>query len=149
MTQIEINTATLVLAIATALIGIWQYGSTKRSEFRKRFWEEQLQIYKRTCAAAATIATAEAIAKVEQERRAFWQLYWGELSILESKAVKTAMERFGNQLLIVEAGKADPRTLEDLSYELARACRMSLKKTWEPVRVDDLPESTAQAASSD
>jgi hypothetical protein len=138
MTQVEINTVTMAVGILTAIFAIVQYGLTKRSEFRKRFWEEQLEIYKRTCVAASSIATASAITNVEKERETFWRLYWGELSILESKAVKTAMEAFGTQLRIVEAEKSSPKSLEDLSYGLARACRTSLEKTWAPVRVDDL-----------
>jgi len=138
MTQIEINTVTMAVGIITAIFAIIQYGLTKRSEFRKRFWEEQLEIYKRTCVAASSIATAKAITAVEKECETFWRLYWGELSILESKAVKTAMEAFGNQLRIVEAEQSSPQSLEQLSYRLARACRASLEKTWDPVGIDDL-----------
>lgn len=138
MTQIEINTVTMVVGILTAVFAIVQYGITKRSEFRKRFWEEQLEIYKRTCVAASTIATSKEIAAVEKERETFWRLYWGELSILESKAVKTAMEAFGAQLRIIEAEQSSPKSLEQLSYRLARACRASLEKTWDPVGIDDL-----------
>jgi hypothetical protein len=138
MTQIEINTATMAVGILTAMFAIVSYGLTKRSEFRKRFWEEQLEVYKRTCVAASSIATASAITCVVKERETFWRLYWGELSILESKGVKTAMEAFGDQLRIVEAAKSSPKSLEQLSYRLARACRVSLEKTWAPVRIDDL-----------
>jgi hypothetical protein len=138
MTQIQINTVAMAVGIVTAIVAIVQYGLTKRSEFRKRFWEEQLEIYRRTCVAASSIATAKMIAEVEKERKAFWCLYWGELSILESKAVKAAMEAFGAQLRIVQAEKASPNSLEQLSYQLARACRESLGKTWDPVGIDDL-----------
>ncbi len=138
MTQIEINTVTMAVGIITAIFAIVQYGLTKRSEFRKRFWEEQLEIYRRTCVAASSIATAQLITAVEKERETFWRLYWGELSILESRAVKTAMEAFGAQLRIVEAEQASPKSLEQLSYRLARACRASLEKTWDPVGIDDL-----------
>jgi hypothetical protein len=138
MTQIEINTVTMAVGIITAIFAIIQYGITKRSEFRKRFWEEQLEIYRRTCVAASSIATSSAIAVVGKECETFWRLYWGELSILESKAVKSAMEAFGTQLRIVEAAQASPKSLEELSYRLARACRASLEKTWDPVGIDDL-----------
>ncbi|MDF0668219.1 MAG: hypothetical protein P0119_19410 [Nitrospira sp.] len=138
MTQIEINTVTMAVGIVTAMFAIVQYGLTKRSEFRKRFWEEQLEIYRRTCVAASSIATASVITAVEKERQTFWRLYWGELSILESKAVKTAMEAFGDQLRVVEAEHTSPKSLEQFSYRLARECRASLGKTWDPVGIDDL-----------
>lgn len=139
ITQTEINTVTMIVGIVTAIVAIVQYGHTKRSEFRKRFWEEQLEIYKRTCVAAAGIATASSIALVKRECEEFWRLYWGELSILESKDVKDAMVNFGNQLHLVEAEQAHPKSLEGLSYQLARACRISLERTWAPVDIDDLP----------
>lgn len=88
--------------------------------------------------AASSIATASAIAVVEKECEMFWRLYWGELSILESKVVMSAMEAFGTQLRIVQAAQASPKSLEELSYRLARACRASLEKTWDPVGIDDL-----------
>jgi hypothetical protein len=138
MTQTEINTVTMAVGILTAIFAIVQYGLTKRSEFRKRFWEEQLEIYKRTCIAASAIATADAAESVPEERKTFWRLYWGELSILESKRVKMAMEAFGTQLQLVETGRAGPNSLVQLSYQLARACRASLETTWAPVRIDDL-----------
>jgi hypothetical protein len=143
MDESIVRTITAVVAVFTVVAATIQYGVTKRSEFRKRFWEEQLCIYRRVCAAAGSIATAHHIVDVENERKEFWKLYWGELSILEHANVKQAMEKFGIQLRNVEAGAATPETLELPSYNLARACRMSLGKTWHTVKLDDLPEEVS------
>ena len=54
----------MAVGILTATAGIAQYGLTKRSEFRKRFWEEQLNIYRRACVAASSLATARMLGDV-------------------------------------------------------------------------------------
>ena len=64
MTQLDINTSTMAVGILTATAGIAQYGLTKRSEFRKRFWEEQLNIYRRACVAASSLAMARMLGDV-------------------------------------------------------------------------------------
>jgi hypothetical protein len=124
--------------LVTITVGIIQYGVTKRSEFRRRFWEEQLGMYRRVCAAASTLATSKDLKEAEPDRLEFWKLFWGELSILEHGNVKKSMEDFGAALRKVEDGNASPNSLEQPSYRLARACRKSLGLTWDPVGLDDL-----------
>jgi hypothetical protein len=119
--------------------GFWQYISTNSSEFRKAIWKEQYALYQEATASAAAVAIANKIDDVQGERAKFWELYWGKLSILEHPEVKQAMIDYGGQLREVEAGKAPPKTLEQLSYRLARACRESLRKTWNPADLGDLP----------
>lgn len=135
----DIRTITAIVGVLSLLFGIIQYGLTKRGEFRKRFWEEQLSVYRRVCVAAASLATAKKISEVELERVEFWRLFWGELAILEHGNVKNAMEDFGAQLTKVQENEASPDSLKQLSYRLARACRKSLEETWDPVGLDDLP----------
>lgn len=118
-------------------------------EFRKRFWEERLTLYRRASKLAATIATAGSLDMVRQERSEFWQLYWGELAIIEDKEVLSAMVAYGEELQRREGIQHDPkgpspasniRDLSQLSYQLARACRNSLAKTWEPVKLEPFPD---------
>jgi len=129
-----------MLTIVTVAIGVFQYVSTRQNEFRKAFWTEQFALYREACSAAASIAISEDIKTVEKERGLFWNLYWGKLSIIEHSEVKDAMVAFGNQLYEVEAERAHPRSLKLLSFGLARACRQSLAKTWNPVDIGDLDE---------
>ena len=93
-----LRTIASLAAVLTIVVAVIQYGLTKRSEFRKRFWEEQLALYRRVCSVAGALASAEHIANVETERNEFWKLFWGELSIVEHGNVKQAMEKFGTQL---------------------------------------------------
>jgi hypothetical protein len=139
MDESLVRTITAIGGVVALLLGIIQYGFTKRGEFRKRFWEEQLGMYRRVCVAASALVASNNITEAEEARTEFWKLFWGELSILEHGNVKKAMEEFGTQLRKVQDGSASPASLEQLSYRLARACRKSLGKTWDPVGLDDLP----------
>lgn len=112
----------------------------KEQDFRRRFWEEQISIYKKVCDLAARIALAENPNQVKKERNEFWVLYWGELSIIEDSNVNQAMVVYGNDLRGFENGWTTSASLKQKSYLLARACRNSLKRTWEPAPVDDIPD---------
>ena len=127
-----------IAAIITAFFGIFQYGMSKRNEFRRRFWEEQLVVYRKACCVAGSLASSSSLNDVEKQRLEFWSLYWGEMSILENKAVKEAMMAFGKQLILVQNNDSVTSDLTQLSYTLARECRRSLEQTWNPVRLDVL-----------
>jgi hypothetical protein len=130
---------TLLGAVLAFGWGLYQYIDTTRSEFRKAFWEKRYALYSKACTAAAKIAVASDLTTVQKERDEFWNLYWGELSIVESKSVHDAMVAFGNGLGVLERQPESANGLKRLSYFLARACRESLKDTWEPVPLDDIP----------
>jgi hypothetical protein len=137
----RLKVAATLGAVVVFSAGLVQWWYTSQSEFRKRFWEEQLDVYQEASDAAAKIAMAETpqTEAAVADRSLFWRLYWGKLSILEGKGVKDAMVAYGNELSEVEKGTTrHPGMLKKLSYQLARACRESLKKTWEPVPVDDI-----------
>jgi hypothetical protein len=113
---------------------------TRNKEFRHAFWQKQFDVYVRATRIAAKIALMQDIESVKPERHEFWVLYSGELSILENKDVRDAMIKYGRELDKIEKGQKNIDALEFLSYNLARACRESLKKTWEPVPLDDIPQ---------
>jgi hypothetical protein len=150
---------TAVIAVAGFVFAVGNFAAEQRAqanerdarteqEFRKRFWEERLALYRRASKLAATIATADSLDMVRQERREFWQLYWGELAIIEDKDVLSAMVAYGEELKRLEGKQQDPkgtsqasniRDLRQLSYQLAIACRNSLAKTWEPIKLEPFP----------
>jgi len=135
------NTVRVLAALGAVVafgVGIYQYVATNQNEFRKAFWTEQYALYQPACDNAAAIAMAERIDEVKKERGEFWKLYWGKMSMLEHQEVKLAMINYGRQLSLVEKGTAKPASLRLLSYELARACRESLRRTWNPADLGDL-----------
>src|SRR5258707_15869590 len=115
----------IIGAVIAFIVGVWKYIGTRNEEFRQKFWQKQFDVYVRATRAAAKIAIAPDIESVKSERDEFWVLYLGELSILENLDVKTAMINYGKELTTFEGGKRNIDALEDLSYELARACRES------------------------
>jgi hypothetical protein len=117
---------------------------TRELEFRKRFWEEQISLYKRITTTAAKIASStEDYSIDEKEARNFWIYYWGEASMIEDSNVYNAMLLFGENLNRYLQNRGEYKdSLSTYSYRLARACRNSLKNTWQPVKIDTLPEST-------
>jgi hypothetical protein len=64
----------------------------------------------------------------------FWQLYWGELAMVENGGIKTknggvegAMVRFGEEL---KKQSRSQLALQGLSLDLAHVCRDSLATSW-------------------
>jgi hypothetical protein len=133
-----LNLLTAAGACVVFIVGVLKYVDTRNKEFRQAFWQKQFDVFVRATRAAAKIAIAPDIESVKSERQEFWSLYWGELSILENEDVRKAMVAYGDRLKPIEGGNGNIDDLKDLSYNLARACRESLKKTWEPVPLDDV-----------
>ncbi|MFO0941796.1 MAG: hypothetical protein U0930_13660 [Pirellulales bacterium] len=137
--ELFVKSITLLGAAIAFGWGLYQYFETSRNEFRKAFWEKRYSLYSRATCAASKIALARNLDSVHTERAEFWSLYWGELSIVESKAVQEAMVAYGKNLTELELKPEAANGLKQLSYRLARACRDSLKATWEPAPLDDIP----------
>ena len=106
-------------------------------ESRKPFLERQLVLYFEATQAASQLATLPGGVQRARARQRFWELYWGELGLVEDHEVATAMKAFGDALTQVEAGKASRDGLLQLALTLARNCRASLQSGWghlEPLR---------------
>jgi hypothetical protein len=136
-----VKIVTAILAIFAIVSGVLQYRATTNNDFKKTFWKEQVALYQEACDAAAAIAMSSDLEDSANDRRVFWRLYWGKLSIIEHPEVRDAMVAFGRQLYEVEYNNSKPHSLRQLSYHLARSCRSSLKKTWNPVDIGDLDEN--------
>jgi hypothetical protein len=103
-----------------------EQAETRRIEATKPFLERQLRLYTEATQAAATLATSKETDELDEARKKFWSLYWGELALVEDKRVEAAMVRFGRAL---ESGDVDQQ-LQQRSLELAHACRDSLAESW-------------------
>lgn len=126
--------ATVVATLAGLLWGVVSTLETWSRESRRPFLDRQLTLYEEATRTAAVLATSEDPTEVEAAEERFWQLYWGELALVENGGlgaqgggVEAAMVRFGNAL------RARPRNMEILqqrSLDLAHACRDSLADSW-------------------
>ena len=146
MTAMEklIKVVGAIVALGSFLWAIWTYGDTRRSEIEqqeqadkrtaetrrveatKPFLERQLKLYTEATQAAAKIATSHDESTIDESVKRFWQLYWGELALVENKAVEGAMKRFGDGL----RAERPRHEMEQLSLALAHACRDSLAVSW-------------------
>jgi hypothetical protein len=126
----------LGLGIANYLATIRRDVETRNLEARKQYLTRQLELYTEATRAAAKLATSQQDSpEFAAAQQRFWELYWGELSMVENAEVETAMKRMGNCLhgdCRGCSGRTEP-TPDDLarcSLNLAHACRRSLADSW-------------------
>jgi hypothetical protein len=149
---------TIFVAAIPVTVGLTQYYITRQTEFRKRFWEEQVALYREATDAAAEIAMAPDLAAAAPARQRFWKLYWGKLSMIEHREVEQAMIAFGVALAACEKGDSNDcfdvsvkegRTSTPLrghTYVLAHCARYSLAMTWNPANIDDTRDKCTYAS---
>lgn len=99
---------------------------TRRIEATQPFLDRQLKLYTETTQIAAVLSASDDANERAKAGRRFWELYWGELAMVEDRGVETAMVAFGRAL---ESGAPKER-LGPLSLQLAGACRLSLDRAW-------------------
>ena len=90
------------------------------------FLERQLRLFKEATQTVAFLATTSDSPDRAKRLERFWQLYWGELALVEHGKVDSAMVAFGNAL---NAG-ADQKRLQQLSLNVTYACRNELAESW-------------------
>ncbi|MBI1735352.1 MAG: hypothetical protein HYR51_09275 [Candidatus Rokubacteria bacterium] len=100
--------------------------ASRKIEATKPFLERQLKLYTDASQIAAVLATTRDGAERAKATKRFWELYWGELALVENEAVETAMVALGDAL----QRNSPPPELQQLSLRLARACRISLDRSW-------------------
>ena len=115
----------------------WTYFDSNRREQEKAaavrkvagmqpFLERQLKLFEEATQTASCIAVDPASTNTAKYTQRFWQLYWGELALVEHGPVSKAMDIFGKAL---DEG-ADPEELHFLSLDIAHACRNELAISW-------------------
>lgn len=128
-----LKTLGVLIAAAGFAWGVYQYFDKRereienaRVEATRPFLERQLTLYTEASQTAAVLATSENAAERAQAERRFWELYWGELALVEDPGVEAAMVAFGRGL---NAQAGQPQ-LQQLSLRLAGALRDSLAESW-------------------
>jgi hypothetical protein len=98
-------------------------------EAQKPFLDRQLQLYFDAVATAGKLVTLEhSDPDWQKAKQRYEQLYWAELSIVESGAVETAMVYFNRVLQGYEPVQLPELRLR--AYCLAHAVRDSIKNSW-------------------
>jgi hypothetical protein len=141
---------TTLLAVAGFLFGIYQYkiqhderlraeNMAKEREFKKALWERQLTYYLEAAKAASTLASfneddgTDIQSERTKARIRFWQLYYGELAVIEDRNVSTALKNYGRCLREYEFlnKKCDQNELKERARALAQECRNAVAKSWD------------------
>jgi hypothetical protein len=111
---------------------------TRRIEATKPFLDRQLALYAEATKVAAQVATQRDSDAGKAALARFWELYWGELALVENRSVEAAMKRMGDAL----RRKASTEDIEQASLAVAHACRESLDKSW-GIRAWTSPDNAA------
>lgn len=129
----------MLLSFIAACFAIFKYFETKKDEFKKEFWSKRYENYELVLNLASKITVSEDLNSVKEEINEYRQYYWGKLAMIEDQTVYEAMKEFDKKLKYYEGSyEKDFTSLQNKMYDLARACRLSLKNTWEPIDLDDL-----------
>jgi len=133
--------------LAAAALEAERASLTRRIEATKPFLERQLQLYTAATQATAIIATSYDQDEVQSATKRFWQLFSGELALVENPDVASAMQTFRRALPALkdknksqndnepsqntsENSEMEKEGLRQLSLNLAAACRTSLARSW-------------------
>ncbi len=143
-----VRSISLLLVAGGLAVGLWQYWDANRQQYKKEIWSAQKELYESAIEAASRIANGDSLESVVKSRKKFWQLYWGNMAMLESQTVATSMIEFGDILAACEVSKDEScfrpipgnikTPLQEASLNLAHCARESLQYTWEPVDIGKL-----------
>ena len=128
-----VKIGSIMIAVATFVFGVVQFSANQKArlaqaetEARKPYLERQLQLYADASRAAATLATASDPKTLAEARQRFFQLYWGELAMVEDLAVDKAMHEFA----IALERELPPHVLQICSIRLSHLLRKSLEHSF-------------------
>lgn len=136
MTTIEsaAKWVTALVAIGGFFWGVASALQARAIEARHPFLDLQLKLYQEAIETTAILATSADAAELQKAETRFWQLYYGELAMVENGGIRNknggvegAMVRFGRELSM---HSKDRSLLQQLSLELAHVCRDSLAESW-------------------
>ena len=137
-TELVVAIIAAVVALASGVGTIWgQFRVTTlqaelehRREIRRPFLERQLTLYFEAAKVASQITNPLDQRERKFAVQRFWQLYWGELAVVEDPEVAGAMVAFGRELRASGDRGRNSSDLQKLGLELSHACRSSLQKSW-------------------
>jgi hypothetical protein len=125
-----------VLSFAGFLFGVHKFTATSSMEARKPFLDQQLKLYMEATRTTSVIANCRIEGNPERvaaEAR-FFELYWGQLALVESVEVEKAMVDFQRAIVVPPRSEAERRDeqkiLQHLSFAVAHACRNSIAQSW-------------------
>lgn len=130
---IQLVTAGGVIFGVVAGLSAWDQNLTlekirMQNDLLGAFWDTRIEAHVDAAAAAATLANLESSDVLwENARVRFWELYNGELVVVEDAAVCVAMVRFSGKLKEFDEGRIERNVLKREARSLANTIRQSLR----------------------
>lgn len=119
----------VLVACGTFIWGIWEWRDnanqvreSRRIEATRPFLELQLKLYTETALVTSRIARSCDETTITR----FWELFYGELALVEDQQVATAMVEFSNALK-----PCDQSRLSSAALHLTQSMRDSLANSWD------------------
>jgi hypothetical protein len=112
------------------------------------FLNKQADLYFETTAVVSRIANSHLETTLPKDVERFWQLYWGELSMVEDLNVEHAMVLFGRSLTALQhqgTNEDCAQSRKEISLILAHCIRDSLGKSW-GVKLGELSDNRCTEA---
>jgi hypothetical protein len=147
--EIIIKAIAPVLTLVGILVGIHQFQEEQREttrreyaliakqdsvEFKRRVWQEQLDIYRRLVGTTGLIASStDDRVRLDSAVREFNSLYWGLVGFVGDSLVEQHMNDFRVQIYDFRRGMSSPEDLKVRADMLNQAARRSLQKNWQQV----------------
>jgi len=129
--------ATPVGAIIAFVLGIYHYRDSQAEDFKRTYWEKRYSVYEQATLVSSQAANANSQAALDSLKPLYWITFTGKSMLVEDLHVYNAMTSFGESLN--RATYPDSmKVLITKAHAISRACRTSLKETWEPVPVTEL-----------
>ena len=124
-------------AIVTAGVALWQYLDQRKFEIdtrqmeivaldrqsKQKFLDKKFELYTEVVALMSRLAASAEYQDREADRDRFWQLYWGELGMVEDSQVERAMKAAGDALTATG-------DLTFPSLHLSRCISKSIEVNW-------------------
>jgi hypothetical protein len=132
-----------IQAIGIFVGAIWiayTYFDTRTRELRKPYDEKQLSFYADAVQVVAHLATVAEDDKAKDTITRFWELYWGELPLVESNEVRTRMNDFcknrfpaseAHPDLCGEINKATTDTRLNYAIAISDQAKCEVRERWE------------------
>jgi len=139
---------TVLIAVFSFWLGIYQFTKQQQiemgklrdefsfnttlseKEFRRKFYERQLETYFELSKIAGRISTTEDSAEIKRQYHDFMELYNGQLNIVQDWQVKRAASLFEKTLKEFVMTQVNRERLQTEARALAEACRGSLRDVW-------------------
>lgn len=129
---LDIISKTLVLF--AAIFAVWKYSDTRTKEYQKPLWEAQTRLYFEVTSIAARLTNEFDLNNWERDKKRFYELYWGQMILVEDEDVEKAMVEFGkrlydfDQLTNTEEMQKSMKNLRVYAHKLSYACRASINR---------------------